>query len=411
MSLPGVDHAFVLLAWLLLQYLLQGSLVGVLGLIVAARWLQISQETRYRLLELCSAVFWLSPLLLLGSALRQLRSLLQAPTVHAANSGTTPPLLLHLMPDFASYGSLFLVIWLSGAVLLLARLWMGWLRLQSLELRPCPQDFLALIHDHCTLGIGQVYTADVAAPLVFGAVRPRIVIPGNLPAILRQDEIRAVLLHEFAHVQRRDYLRNLIQRTCACIFWFHPISWLLLNRLASHRELCCDAEAARFCPPATLGRALVKLLETGCRAPHTSEELSSLSGTVESRLLALLQGDSASNVHVFGRARTRTLRVLFPALLAGLSALAVFCPSHIGFLTLAQDPQMFVRAQDDAGPFELRVRGGRVFQARVGDNVLPARMIAQQGTSVSLLNEAGKPMLVLTIEPSGSIRWQSRARR
>lgn len=409
MSLPGVDHAFVLLAWLFLQYLLQGSLVGALGLVVEARWLQVGQETRYRLLELCSAIFWLLPLLLLlGGALRQLHSVLQTTTGPAANPGIISALLLPLKPVFTSNGPLFLMIWLGGSVLLLAHLLRSWLRLQSLELQPCPQDFLVFpVHDHCTISFGQVYTADVTAPLVFGAARPRIVIPDNLPAILRQDEARAVLLHELAHVQRRDYLRNLIQRTCACVFWFHPVSWLLLNRLAAHRELCCDAEAARVCQPATLGRALVKLLENGCRPSLIAIELSSLSGAVESRLLALLRGDGVS----LGGAGTGTLRVLLPAILAGLSALAVLCPSQIEFLRLAQDPQTFVRAQDDAGPFELRVRGGRVFQATIGNEVVPARMIAQQGTSVSLLSEAGKPMLVLTVEPSGSVRWQSRARR
>ena len=76
-------------------------------------------------------------------------------------------------------------------------------------------------------------------PLTFGTIAPTIVLPASADE-WTEDRRRAVLLHELAHVARRDCL---VQRLAACacaLYWPHPGVWWAAKRLRTERELACD---------------------------------------------------------------------------------------------------------------------------------------------------------------------------
>ena len=52
------------------------------------------------------------------------------------------------------------------------------------------------------------------------------------------------LLHEFAHVKRRDPLINAACFALHLVYWFHPLVWIARCRLSTLREVACDARAA-----------------------------------------------------------------------------------------------------------------------------------------------------------------------
>lgn len=88
-----------------------------------------------------------------------------------------------------------------------------------------------------------VASAAIQSPCVVGWWRPVVYVPAGAPAGSDRDCVHT-LLHEFAHVHRRDPLRAACGLLVQCVFWFHPVVWWATRRLQLARELACDAAAA-----------------------------------------------------------------------------------------------------------------------------------------------------------------------
>ena len=80
----------------------------------------------------------------------------------------------------------------------------------------------------------------VSAAAVFGCGRPVIAVAPTLIARLDADELDRVVIHEWAHVQRRDDLANIAQLLVRAVAGWHPAVWWLDRRLSIEQELACD---------------------------------------------------------------------------------------------------------------------------------------------------------------------------
>jgi beta-lactamase regulating signal transducer with metallopeptidase domain len=102
------------------------------------------------------------------------------------------------------------------------------------------------------------------APLVwaFGR-RATILLPAELLTQLTCDELRALLLHELAHVRRRDHLTKLVELAAVAIYWWLPTAWWARRQADRATERCCDAEvvAQLRSAPGSYATALVKTLD------------------------------------------------------------------------------------------------------------------------------------------------------
>jgi beta-lactamase regulating signal transducer with metallopeptidase domain/HEAT repeat protein len=76
-------------------------------------------------------------------------------------------------------------------------------------------------------------------PFACGLLRPTIVLPAECES-WTADRRLAVLLHELAHVRRRDLAGHTLGRLVCSLYWFHPLVWTAARRLRSESERACD---------------------------------------------------------------------------------------------------------------------------------------------------------------------------
>ena len=96
--------------------------------------------------------------------------------------------------------------------------------------------------------VHRLYESDrVTVPVTIGWLRPRILLPLDWRDWSR-DKLDAVLAHEGAHARRHDGLVAALAHVNRCVFWFHPLAWMLEHRLAMLAEQACDESSV-----ATLG--------------------------------------------------------------------------------------------------------------------------------------------------------------
>jgi beta-lactamase regulating signal transducer with metallopeptidase domain len=81
---------------------------------------------------------------------------------------------------------------------------------------------------------------DQAGPAITGAWRPRIVIPQAVLAGCSGEQLEMILLHELAHVRRRDLLWHEAFLLLRAIHWFNPVAWWAHHPLQTEREMACD---------------------------------------------------------------------------------------------------------------------------------------------------------------------------
>jgi len=80
----------------------------------------------------------------------------------------------------------------------------------------------------------------VQVPSAIGALKPVILVPIGMLAQLPPAQVEAILLHELAHIRRRDFLVNLLQHFAETIFFFNPGLLWVSTLLREEREHCCD---------------------------------------------------------------------------------------------------------------------------------------------------------------------------
>lgn len=146
-----------------------------------------------------------------------------------------------------SWRGLLCIAWLAGTGLAILPIVYGVVRTRSLGakarpiLDPAPQRLLADLSRKLgvTRDVRLLESDSPLVPITWGVWRPAIL----LPAGWRQwtgGRLRIVLLHEIAHVKRRDVFAQILARLACALYWFHPLAWHALRKLRDERELACD---------------------------------------------------------------------------------------------------------------------------------------------------------------------------
>ena len=179
----------------------------------------------------------------------------------------------------------------------------------------------------------------LSVPAVFGVRRSTICLPVGTIRKLSAEELDLVLMHEVAHVKRRDGLVLTLVRFMRALHWFNPLAWLVVARIRNYMEQAADEIVLRRSPPnrhAAYGRMLIDYAsqQTG------SGQLATVG------LLFTSQGRSlAKRITLLDRHRRRNHWL---ARLVGFGAIAVLGIS--GLTDAASSPPESVQGQAFSGP-------------------------------------------------------------
>jgi len=80
----------------------------------------------------------------------------------------------------------------------------------------------------------------IATPMSLGFLKPAILIPRALFDSLSDSELEHVVLHELAHLRRRDDWTNLGQKLIEAILPIQPVVYWIGHRMSIEREMACD---------------------------------------------------------------------------------------------------------------------------------------------------------------------------
>src|SRR5579871_811384 len=140
-----------------------------------------------------------------------------------------------------------------------------------------------------TRPIGLLLSDRADSPSVTGWLRPVVLVPIAAAAGLTPDQLEAVLAHELAHIQRHDYLVNLLQMAAETLLFYHPAVWWISDRIRHERELCCDDLAVRTTGGALCYARALTVLEK-MRAARPALALGSTDGPLFYRIRRLVAG-------------------------------------------------------------------------------------------------------------------------
>jgi beta-lactamase regulating signal transducer with metallopeptidase domain len=167
----------------------------------------------------------------------------------------------------------------------------------------------------------------IASPCTWGVMRPVLLLPTSGDA-WPESSRHAALLHELAHIERRDALSSLVARLACALYWYNPLVWIAAERLRGLQERACDDAVLRAgATPSDYAQFLVNVAaHTSGTARLTHAAIGMAQGSsLRARIVAILDPLAT-------RARPRRIRVV--AACASLFAFTIL----LATITVAVEP-------------------------------------------------------------------------
>jgi len=220
---------------------------GVLGVLVVG-FLAVSGYTFFR--ELGSAGTQSPPIVLHPAPINGTAGV---SPVSAPDQPVRPGGMEQLVQYFNTHASIVVVLWFIVFLARFVKLLSGVVyaqRVRHYQTSPAPaewQDRLTALVQRLriTRMVRLLESALIKVPVAVGWLKPVILVPVGMLAQLSADQVESILLHELAHISRRDYLFNLVQNLVDTLFFFNPALLWVSSLIRTERENCCDDVAIR----------------------------------------------------------------------------------------------------------------------------------------------------------------------
>jgi bla regulator protein blaR1 len=235
----------------------------------------------------------------------------------------------------------------------------------------------------------------VSVPMVVGLLRPCILVPRDLHERVTPSQLSLALLHEIAHVQRRDNWLLLMQRLIEAVYFYNPFVHMLSRQVERERECSCDDRAIRTARGANIDYAecLVSMSRLLVRAPAPALAVGAICrpSQLRARVERLLAASGFENTRLsLGRVALAATALL---LVAGLLSTAM---PHASTVAAADSGAASQAAEGSARGNDPRASLAFVHElTEHGMSVETARERIAQGVDVNdALDGDGTPLVI-----------------
>jgi len=141
------------------------------------------------------------------------------------------------------WGAALIFVWFGGAVINLIQMLIGLVAIERLRRKAKPLTMVGFASMTKLLELGGqvnlLQTDEGSMPITSGLFRSTIFMPADAME-WNPERRRAVLLHELAHVRRRDGAKHLLARTALGLYWWNPVVWAAWREFLKERERAAD---------------------------------------------------------------------------------------------------------------------------------------------------------------------------
>ncbi len=314
------------LGWTILHFLWQGGLIAALYAAVRRGLRPAGAKARYALACLALLGMAAAPVVtwcVIGNsgpspAPSVLAALTRVPVsgAPAAPSAVMRAVSYPAVPE--PFCSWVVALWIAGSIAFWMRLAGAWafaVRLRCAHVRPAPPEWQRTLERlrqriRGPIPVRLLVSSLASGPVVVGWLRPVVLVPLSVLTGLPPEQMEVLLLHELAHIRRRDYLVNILQSIVEAVLFYHPAVWWISAHIREERELCCDDLAVSITgDPVTFAHALAQL--AAIRPAPLEATLAAAGRPLAQRIARLL-----------GHPRVESRQVAGPEILAGAVLLA-----------------------------------------------------------------------------------------
>lgn len=138
---------------------------------------------------------------------------------------------------------LLMLVWAAGATVSFTEMLIGVasierLKRQSRAFTGLPFEALASLMK-VKQKVGFLQTESETMPMTYGAFRTTVFLPVGIRE-WSEERRQVVILHELAHVRRRDGATHLMARAAMALYWWNPLAWLAWREFLQERERAAD---------------------------------------------------------------------------------------------------------------------------------------------------------------------------
>ncbi|HEV3138813.1 MAG TPA: M56 family metallopeptidase [Pirellulales bacterium] len=171
-------------------------------------------------------------------------------------SGAMPGVAINAMSSIGAFsegrlahrlGQVALLTWAAGAMLAAGkqgrRIWGQWRGVRHAGPAPeCVRNQVGqMAREMGVRSMPVLVLPGVASPFVWCLGRLTMIWPEHLASESQLARLRGVIVHELAHIRRRDHWIIWLELIVGILWWWNPLAWIVRRRVDEAAEIACDA--------------------------------------------------------------------------------------------------------------------------------------------------------------------------